>query len=120
MHSSPVQVPSAYYLTDVYVYLDALCNFKLFKPDAEKHESKLALAARAGLMSKKCIGALRYLWRSSNTGGHDPRVKELKQLLMPSPPRNRRALEADATWLTVHAFDNVDYIILYIFIICLP
>ena len=83
------------YLTDCFMYLDALMSFKLFKP--ENGETKLSLAARAGLQAKKCVGALRYLWRSSSGGAHDPRVGDLKQLLMPSPPRNRRVKRQAAT-----------------------
>jgi len=79
-------VPSAYFLTDCYLYLDLLLKKKLFKPKAPKTRGELAGAE--GAKSKKMIQALRNLWRSSPQGAHDQRLLDLKALMSPSPVRN--------------------------------
>lgn len=76
-------MPSGYFLTDVIMALDGLFHGKLLI-DPEKKVDKLHLAAEEGVRLKRLCGALRALWRSSETGNH-PRVTELKALLQPSP-----------------------------------
>ncbi|CAK9016424.1 unnamed protein product [Durusdinium trenchii] len=75
-------------LTDVFLYLDRLLNKQLFCK-ATKDEPREVQAGKEGVKAKKCIGALRTLWRSS-TKSHDPRVAELKQMMTASPTRARR------------------------------
>lgn len=82
-----MQVPSAYFLTDAYLYLDLLLQKKLFKAKVAERETRHDLAGREGVKAKRLIGALRFLWRSSQDGGHDARVRDLKSLLLPSPRR---------------------------------
>ena len=88
IQDSPSCVPSAYMLTDVFLYLDRLLNKQLFCK-ATKDEPREVQAGKEGVKAKKCIGALRTLWRSS-TKSHDPRVAELKQMMTASPTRARR------------------------------
>eukprot|EP00435_Cladocopium_sp_Y103_P045297 s2664_g13.t1 len=83
----PSKVPSAYLLTDIYLELDRLLDMKVFRPT--KEQSRLDLAAIEGCKTKKCLGALRTLWRSSGDKGHNDRVTHLKSLLVPSPRRGR-------------------------------
>ena len=78
-------------LTDIYLELDRLCNRKVFKPT--KTQSRIDLAAIEGCKTKKCLGALRTLWRSSGDRGHNDRVTHLKSLLVPSPRRGRNQFE---------------------------
>ena len=62
-----------------------MLNKKLFKPDLKKDENRQDMAGREGVKAKKMLGALRYLWRSSQDGAHDSRVRDLKSFLRPSP-----------------------------------
>ena len=78
------QVPSAYFLTDCYLYLDLSLGKKLFKPVTD---SRQEMAGREGVKAKKMMGGLRYLWRSSQDGAHDPRIRDLKSFLRASPRR---------------------------------
>lgn len=87
-------MPSAYYITDAFMMLDRLLQGKLFVPSPEN--DKLGLAAKEAVKAKRCIGALRALWRSSE-GAHDNRIVELKGLLEKSPPRGRRQ-NANEDW----------------------
>ncbi|CAK9009791.1 unnamed protein product [Durusdinium trenchii] len=81
---SPRKVPSGYFLTDAFLMLDQKLGRKLFRPKAG--EDRTYLAGREGVKAKRCIGALRHLWR--NTGNaHDSRVQDMKSCLAPSPPR---------------------------------
>ena len=89
----PLQVPSAFLLTDVSLAADVMLNRKLFKL-TDLAESKASLAGCEGLKLKKLVSSLRALWRSSRNG-HDPRVTELKSYLRASPtPRRRLAGES--------------------------
>ena len=58
---------------------------QLFKPDATKLESRSSLAADEAVKTKKCLQALRYLWRNAKENSHDPQVQILKDYLCPSP-----------------------------------
>ncbi len=95
-----MQVPSGYYLADSYLYLDLLLKKKLFKPkpakDGKPGLTRSDMAGLEGVKAKKMLGALRYLWRSSKEGGHDPRIVELKQYIKPSPRKPPRQV---AHWL---------------------
>ena len=95
MSDALFQVPSAYFLCDTFLYLDRLLNKKLLQPSG--NEDKLTLAGREGCKAKRCLGGLRYLWRSS-IQGHDPRITDLKSFLLKSPERPRRDERRDA-WL---------------------
>lgn len=72
------------------MYLDRkFLKGKLLKPDSTQNEDKAVLAGREGLKSKRMMGALRYLWRSS-PNSCDWRVQDLKDLLQKSPERPHR------------------------------
>ncbi len=87
----PWQIPSVYFLTDIFLYLDLMASKKLFKPKEGK--TRADCAGSEGLKAKKLLQALRNLWRSSPAGSHDMRICELKSYLSPSPPRGgRRAI----------------------------
>ena len=43
------------------------------------------MAASEGVKGKRLYGAVRFLWRSSPFGGHDPRIVDLKQYIQASP-----------------------------------
>ena len=89
-----LEVPSAFFLGDVFKYMDfKLFHGKLLKP-VQKGEDKLALAGREGVKAKRLIGALRYLWRSSKNS-LDPRVSDLKSLLQRSPARPLRVRDPE-------------------------
>ena len=90
----PLQVPSAYFMTDVFLYLDGLMSGNLFKP--KKQETKMSLAGVEGLKMKKLVGSLRALWRSSKKHGFDCRVTDLKRYLRPSPDPDRRGDENES------------------------
>ena len=82
----PFEVPSAFMLTDCFIYAHEHClEKKLFKSDGK---TVAELAAEEGVILKKLIGSLRALWRSSNQGGHDSRISNLKAYLQPSPSRS--------------------------------
>ena len=81
-----LKVPSGYFLTDVWLYMDMLLKANLLK-DPQKKLSKLDLAADEGVKLKRLTGGIRTLWRSSENA-HNPRVTELKALLRPSPRKN--------------------------------
>ena len=85
MFQEPCQIPSSYYICDAFLYLDALLEKKLFKPDAKKQETRSSLAADEAVKTKKCLQALRYLWRNAKESSHDPQVQILKDHLCPSP-----------------------------------
>ena len=82
--SPQLKVPSAYFFTDVFIYLDLLLKKRLFKPKAGG-DSRQDLAGKQAVITKRMIQGLRYLWRSANSGGHGPRIRELKKHLKPSP-----------------------------------
>lgn len=63
-------------------------------------ESRQEMAGREGVKAKKMLGGLRYLWRSSQDGAHDPRIRDLKSFLRSSP---RRAPAHAVTCLVVWA-----------------
>lgn len=60
------------------------------KEDGKPPLTRADMAAIEGVKAKKLLGALRYLWRSSKEGGHDPRVVELKPYVKPSPKKPPR------------------------------
>ena len=83
------QVPSAFFIADSFLYLDLLLNKRLFKPqpaaNGKQAVSRMDLAAGEGVKGKRLYSALRFLWRSSPFGGHDPRIVDLKQYIQASP-----------------------------------
>ena len=83
----PWQIPSVYFLTDVFLYVDLLASKKLFKP--KDGSTRADYAGSEGLKAKKLLQALRNLWRSSPSGAHDMRICELKSYLSPSPARGQ-------------------------------
>ena len=93
-------MPSAYLMTDVWIYLDNLLDRKLFKPTP--NQSRMSLAGVEGLNMKKLVGALRALWRSSKEYGSDARITDLKSFLRASPspqrdPPTPPAIDGDET-----------------------
>ena len=80
-------------LTDVYLELDRLLGRKVFRPT--KTQSRMDLAAIEGCKTKKCLGALRTLWRSSGDKGHNDRITHLKSFLVVSPGRARHEREEE-------------------------
>eukprot|EP00438_Fugacium_kawagutii_P017250 Skav234048 [mRNA] locus=scaffold619:33907:34875:- [translate_table: standard] len=82
----PDRVPSGYFLTDVFLRMDALFQGKLLRGN----KATLQLAADEGVKLKQLVGGLRALWRSSPKG-HHPNVTHLKSLLRPSPSRGSKA-----------------------------
>ncbi len=83
------QVPSAFFIADSFLYLDLLLGKKLFKPPRQEKGNppvtRSDMAASEGVKGKRLYGALRFLWRSSPFGGHDPRIVDLKQYIQASP-----------------------------------
>ena len=64
------QVPSSFYLTDVFLYLDDLLGKKLLRAKPKTPEERLTrpeLAAREAAKLKRLISSLRYLYRNSNS-----------------------------------------------------
>lgn len=90
----PLQVPSAYFLTDMFIYFHGLMDRRIFHPDTAKNETITSLASEEGVLMKKLVGSLRALWRSSKDGGYDERVKELKSWCKPSPNKSSSKSEA--------------------------
>ena len=78
-------MPSAFFITDCFLYLDLLLKKRLFKPAAG--ETRTDLAAKEGVKGKRLLGALRTLWRSSPEGAHDARLQELKKFIQASPKK---------------------------------
>ena len=87
LESFVAQVPSAYFLTDVFLRLDAQLGKKVFVPTKEM--SRMSLSAVEGVKAKKLMGSLRALWRSSKDKGLTEKITHLKSFLQPSPARNR-------------------------------
>ena len=58
------RVPSAFFVTDVFLYLDKIWFGKLLKPQ-EAGETKQHLACEEAKKIKNLMGSLRSLWRSS-------------------------------------------------------
>ena len=94
-HDHALQVPSAYFMTDVFLFLDRLLEGNLFRPKPKTTESKMSLAGMEGLKMKKLVGSLRALWRSSKKYGADDRITELKGYLRPSPSPQRHNEDDD-------------------------
>ena len=91
-------MPSAYFLTDAFLYLDLLLKKKLFK--SESPVTRADMAGKEGVKAKRMLGALRTLWRSSPAGGHDARIAELKKYLKASPRRVPcLALSCNPSWV---------------------
>lgn len=84
--TSSHQVPSAFFLTDVFIWFDGvIMNKKVFKPDYKKKESRMSLASNEAVVMKRLISALRALWRSSQNRGLDNHITDLKSYLRASP-----------------------------------
>ena len=90
-----LQVPSAYFLTDVFLFLDKLLGGNLLRTKPKTRETKMSLAGMEGLKMKRLIGSLRALWRSSQKYGSDDRITELKGYLRPSPSPHRADEDED-------------------------
>lgn len=58
------QIPSQFFLTDVFLYMDKMFSGRLLTPQYAG-ESKVSLATEEAKKVKLCIGALRGLWRST-------------------------------------------------------
>ena len=58
-------VPSGFFCTDLFLYLNHLFMGGLLKPSNEG-ETDRALAAQEATDMKRLMGALRFLWRSSS------------------------------------------------------
>jgi len=58
------QIPSQFFLTDVFLYMDKTFQGRLLIPQ-DAGESKVSLATDEAEKVKLCIGALRGLWRST-------------------------------------------------------
>ena len=58
------RIPSQFFITDCFVYLDKTYNDKLLIP-VEEGASKISLAVNEAKKVKLLMGALRALWRSS-------------------------------------------------------
>eukprot|EP00435_Cladocopium_sp_Y103_P043262 s2437_g12.t1 len=89
--ASPSKIPSGYFITDVFLYLDAIFCKNVFHPDTTKipRETRSELAAAEAVKTKRCLQALRYLWRNAKQASHCPRVQMLKDYLAPSPLQER-------------------------------
>ena len=83
--SKPCQIPSAYYICDAFLYLDVLLRKRLFHPDPKQVETRQSLGASEAVKVKRCLQALRYLWRNAKGSSHDASVQSLKEHLCPSP-----------------------------------
>jgi len=63
-----------------------LLRKRLFKPDVKnKQETRQSLAAEEAVKVKRCLQALRYLWRNAKDNSHDPSVQAMKEYLCESP-----------------------------------
>ena len=80
-------MPSAFFLADTFLMIDEMMHKKLFR---EKNGPREVQAAAEGLRAKKCLGALRYLWRNARTAAHHPFVAAMKTLLEDSPLQEAR------------------------------
>ena len=86
------QVPSGYYICDCFLRLDAILNNKLFRYDPKNpQKTRVSMAATEAVRVKKCLGALRYLWRNSPEASHAEAVQEMKDLLVASPLQCHRS-----------------------------
>lgn len=92
--SSPLEVPSAYFLTDCWLMVDKYLGNKLLCSQSGE-DSRVKLAGLEGVKLKRLISALRGLWRSSPKGGADERIVELKSYLRQSPTRRGAADSSD-------------------------
>ena len=106
-----MQVPSGYFLTDCILRLD-----ELFKQRMLLGGDKLDLAAEEGVKLKKLMGAVRALWRSSPSA-HHPRVTEPKNMLRPSPGRQRPPNAAP--WPLLGSLVDLDLLFLLFFLLSL-
>ena len=63
---------------------------KLFFPKADDpQETRATLAAAEAVKAKRCLQALRGLWRNAKEFSHCPKVQELKDYLEASPTQER-------------------------------
>ena len=85
-----LQVPSAYFLADVFLELDNMLHNMVYMEDPENGRgSREAQACADAVRAKKCCGAVRYLWRNSKSGSHDESIQKIKDLLIESPTQRR-------------------------------
>ena len=52
-------------------------------------ETRSTLAAEEAVKVKRCLQALRHLWRNAKDNSHCPRVQHMKELLVESPQQQR-------------------------------
>lgn len=86
-----LQIPSGYFIADVYLYFDALFRKRIFHPNGENMQTRTTLAGEEAIRTKKCLQALRYLWRNAQDNAHDLTVQQLKAHLCPSPVQLQRS-----------------------------
>ena len=72
-------------------------NKKVFHPDTSKLETRAVLAAAEAVKTKRCLQALRYLWRNAKGSSHCPKVQELKSHLTESPLQNKQSKDAESS-----------------------
>ena len=84
---SCMQVPSAYFLTDTFLMLHELMGSKLFRVGNGPFHIQAGLEA---MKAKRCMGALRYLWRNARDAAHHPDVAAMKRILEDSPLQTAR------------------------------
>ena len=53
-------------------------------------ETRSSLAAEEAMKVKRCLGALRYLWRNASSTSHDENVQTMKSFLCTSPLQESR------------------------------
>jgi hypothetical protein len=76
----PDRVPSAFFVADVFMAMDAILNGKLLRPVPGKGDSKVLLALAEAQRVKSLFSYLRYLWRASPVA-RDHDIHELKECL---------------------------------------
>lgn len=72
--------------------LDELLSFKLFR---DQNGPRHIQAGQEGMRAKRCLGALRYLWRNARDAAHHPDVAAMKRLLQDSPLQTARCHEPE-------------------------
>lgn len=99
-------------MTDVILYADKILGNRLVQPP--QGSDKTAFAADEAVKIKKLVQACRGLWRASSAGNH-PRMTELKQIMKPSPQKEKEPKDKVAhlmlhqfTIFWVHSFCCID------------
>lgn len=89
-------MPSAYFLTDVFLQLDELLDYRVYVEDAENGRgSRVTQACADATRAKRCCGAIRYLWRNSKKGSHDESIQKIKEVLQESPTQCRKSKRSE-------------------------